>query len=93
MYQYSTERPKLFNEEGRVTFLKIRDHVANLVAQAGAVQMDKAISVVSRDSWLLLACVDRLVELGELAEVITQEDVAAQQRVFVAGIRFPGKWR
>jgi hypothetical protein len=34
------------------------------------------------DSWTMLACVDRLVELGEIREIV-QADVPGQYRVFV----------
>ncbi len=85
MYQYPTEKPKLFTEEGQVAFLKVRDHTHRLIAKAGAVQMDKAISVATGDSWLLLACVDRMVELGELVEWTSQGEVSVQHRVFAAG--------
>lgn len=44
--------------------------------------MGNIISGSSGDSWLLLACVDRLVELGELRE-IPQTHTAGQDRIFV----------
>lgn len=83
MYKYETEKSKLFTEEGQITFLKVRDHTHRLVAEAGAVRMDKAVNVACGDAWLLLACVDRMVELGELEEVTTQG--FGQHRVFVSG--------
>lgn len=86
MYKYEDYREFVLTEEGQRTFLKIRDHVANLLEQAGAVQMRKAISVIMGDSWERVACVDRLVELGELKE-ITRPGVVGQFRTFVK----PGK--
>jgi hypothetical protein len=35
------------------------------------------------DTWDMLACMDRLVELGEIREVTMNGDVAGQHRVFV----------
>jgi hypothetical protein len=83
MYNYQTEKSKIFTEDGQETFLKIRDKVQQLLKQSGAVMMQNAISGVTGDSWLHLACVDRLVELKEIRE-ITKENVSGQHRVFVA---------
>jgi hypothetical protein len=84
MYNYQTEKSKIFTEEGQTTFLKIRDKVQHLLKQSGAVMMQNAISGITGDSWIMLACVDRLVELKEIRE-ITQDNVIGQHRVFVAG--------
>jgi hypothetical protein len=83
MYNYQTEKSKIFTEDGQEMFLKIRDKVQHLLKQSGAVMMQNAISGVTGDSWMMLACVDRLVELKEIREV-TKENVAGQYRVFVA---------
>ena len=83
MYNYQTEKSKIFTEDGQETFLKVRDKVQQLLKQSGAVMMKNAISGVTGDSWMHLACVDRLVELKEIKE-ITQGNVAGQHRVFVA---------
>lgn len=82
MYRYEDLKPKLFTEEGSVLFIRIRDQVQKLLAEAGAVRLDKAIRGFSGDSWMMLACIDRLVELEELYEV-SRERVATQNRVFV----------
>jgi hypothetical protein len=81
MYSYETEKKKLFTESGQVMFLAIRDRVNSLLEQSGAVRMQEAIATTAGDSWEMLACVDRMVELGELHE-ITGKDVAGQHRVF-----------
>ena len=83
-YDYAVERPKLFTEEGQVLFLAIRDQAKKLVEYAGAVRSDKLLTAGCGDCWEKLACMDRLVELGELRE-ITGPDVVGQRRVFVAG--------
>ena len=82
-YDYVTLKPKLFTEEGQDLFVKIRDHVRRLLDQAGAVRMDNAISVGAGDSRLMLACVDRMVERGELDELTNPGQVPGQFRVFV----------
>ena len=83
MYNYETEKQRLFTEGGQVTFLKVRDQVKKLLAEAGAVRAQEAWKGVGGDSWITLACLDRLVELREIREL---SDVKApgQHRVFVA---------
>lgn len=82
-YNYQTERREIFTEDGQTTFLKIRDNVQSLLKKAGAVRMQEVMSCATGSSWTMIACVDRLVELGELRE-IQQPDCAGQHRVFVA---------
>jgi hypothetical protein len=83
MYRYETERETLFTDEGQRMLLKVRDFVEKTLKTAGAVRMQEAMSAAGTgSSWTMLACVDRLVELGEIRE-ITQVGVASQYRVFV----------
>lgn len=84
MYNYETERPKLFTEAGLVMFTRIRDWVKFALAATGAFRMQEALGAGTGDSWTLLACVDLLVERGEIAEVTKGTGVAGQHRVFVA---------
>ena len=84
VYSYTAERPFVFTEEGQVMFLKIRDKTKALFEQAGAARCQEIISGVCGSSWSMLACVDRLVELGEMREVTAADSVAGQHRVFVA---------
>lgn len=83
MYNYQEQRKNVFTEQGQEVFLKIRDCAKALLAQSGAFMMSHVLRVATGDSWLLLACVDRLVELGEIRE-ITTANVAGQHRVFVS---------
>lgn len=83
MYSYTELKPTIFTEKGQVRFLKIRDHATELLEDAGAFMLRNCISVVHGDSWERIACVDRLVELGEIKEV-TKHGVPWQLRVFVA---------
>lgn len=82
-YIYEEQRPQIFTEEGQVKFLAVRDRVKRLLKQAGAVKMWPALDECPGDSWLAMAFIDRLVELGEIKEV-TGDNVAGQDRVFVA---------
>lgn len=83
MYRYEEQRPQIFTEEGQVKFLAVRDRVKQLLQQSGAVKMYPALNECSGDTWLAMAFIDRLVELGEIREV-TDDSVAGQDRVFVA---------
>ena len=83
MYVYKDLKSRLFSDEGQRMLLKVRDFVQDALKKTGAVRMQEAIAAAGGgDSWTMLACVDRLVELGEIKEV-TDGDVAAQHRVFV----------
>jgi len=81
-YDYQKEREAIFTEDGQRMFLHIRDHVKRLLKEAGAVRMQEAIMGSTGDSWMMLACVDRLVELGEIREIAG--DVPGQDRIFVS---------
>jgi len=82
-YDYDKEKEWLFTDEGQRAFLKRRDLAQRLLEQAGAVRMNELL--LTGSAWSSMACVDRMVELGELKEV-TRPDVMAQYRVFVAGV-------
>lgn len=78
------QRANLFTDEGQKLFLLIRDKVHTLIAQSGAVRMQEIISSVSGDTWDMMACMDRLVELGELREVTQLNSCPAQHCVYVS---------
>lgn len=83
MYRYETERKEIFTDEGQRMFLRVRDFIDKTLKIAGAVRMEEVLMAAgSGSNWTMLACVDRLVELGEIRE-ITQSEVAGQLRVFV----------
>lgn len=87
MYEYEKEKQNIFTESGQILFLQIRDRAKALLKQSGAVRMQELMKESCGDSWHMLACVDRMVELGELRE-ITQDGVAGQFRVFVSAKEF-----
>jgi hypothetical protein len=85
MYEYAKERARLFTDEGLSMYCAIRDNVRRLLGVAGAVSMSAAMRDQTGDSWMMLACVDRMVEVGELVEVTRPSQVRGQDRVFVVG--------
>jgi hypothetical protein len=85
MYRYEDEKPKLLTDEGQRLFLKFRDDAIDVLGIAGAFRFD-AISKRSHyvmDDWLRLACVDRMIELGELRDV-TPPGTVGQHRIFIS---------
>ena len=77
MYKYETEKPFVFSEDGQVAFLQIRDKVQVLLKAGGAFAMGKVAN-----SWEQMACVDRLVELGEIRTINRGEQCQGQYRLF-----------
>ena len=78
-YDYKTEKPFVFTEDGQRMFLKIRDKCNSLQQIAGAFTIEKAVSDLGGSTWARLACIDRLVELGEFEYV--NKEVLAQFHV------------
>lgn len=83
MYKYEDLKPRIFTENAQVEFLKVRDNVQKLLSVSDSFTMSSALKGVYGDSWLQMAFVDRLVELGEIREV-SGSDVFGQYRVFVS---------
>lgn len=84
-YEYAVERARLFTEDGQVIFIKVRDRAQSLLREAGAFRMGIVLDGLSGDAWQLLACVDRLVELGEIHECTHPNLQAGQNRIFTDG--------
>lgn len=79
-YNYEDEKPKLFTEQNQEHFIHIRDKVLALLDKSGAIMMDNIMD--GGDTWLSLAFIDRMVEIGDLREV-ERPGCAGQHRVFV----------
>lgn len=69
MYNYQQLKPEIFKEENQQTFLEVLAEVEQLLKVAGAFKADRALP--TGDSWLGMAYIDRLVELGIIKEVPT----------------------
>lgn len=81
-YDYETERPWVFTDEGQRDLLRCRDRVFRLLEQAGSVRLQEGVRGLTGSSWHHLAIMDRLVEVGDLRE-IEQSNMPAQYRLFV----------
>ena len=82
-YNYIEQKKELFTDEGQRLFIKLRDHALALVQKSGAVRSQEIMSIGSGDSWTLLACIDRMVEIGDLIEVTKSDIVRGQNRIFI----------
>ena len=78
----------IYTKEGQRPFLDIRDKVNELFRTAGTLRMADITTYKEDDpaqvAWFQIACVDRLVELGEIEEITSfVGDVPPQNRVFI----------
>lgn len=83
-YKYAEQKDAIFEPCNQEKFLKIRDNTKHLLETSGCFMMGCVFNGVGGDAWFMMACVDRLVELGELKEV-TYGDCAGQHRIFRSG--------
>ncbi len=83
MYRYAEIKKQIFTEEGSIALLQLRDTACSMLKSAGAFKMGRVIGSTkcSGDTWLFMACIDRMVEMGEIVE-LTEDNVAGQDRVF-----------
>ncbi|MBW1888715.1 MAG: hypothetical protein JRI52_10275 [Deltaproteobacteria bacterium] len=81
MYNYEHQKQAIFTEEGQRMFLSIRDRAKQLMSNSQSATLWEIIKGHTGDSWDMVACVERLVEIGEIRE-ITQGDCDTQDRVF-----------
>lgn len=89
-YNYQQRRQDLFTEDGLTLFVAFRDQVQAALAATGAFRMGSLgmpPGIGACDGQDLHACVDMMIERGELHEV-TKSDVMGQNRVF----RKTGEW-
>ena len=77
-YDYNKEKHEVFKEENQKLFLAIRDQIQKKLKVSGAITQDKAIGlpdgIGAACSFTMLACIDRLVEIGELRKIENGRD-------------------
>ena len=84
MYNYQEQRHKVFLEKNQERFIKIRENVHSMLDSSGAFILENAI-IGTGDSFIGIACVDRLVEMGEIVEIPNPTRHRSQNKVFVRG--------
>jgi len=82
MYKYEDLKPELFLEENQVKFLRIRDKTHQLLKDQKFVEMGDIIQGINAGTWFSMACVDRLLEIGEIMERGQAEGTVGQHRIF-----------
>lgn len=81
MYNYPEVRPEIFTDSGRQKLEVIRQKVSQHLGNSPSITLVQAISGALGDTWVNMACVDRMVELGELEEIDVRAKIA-QDRTF-----------
>jgi hypothetical protein len=82
MYSYQDMRPQTLTDEGQRAVIKTRDRARMLCEMAGCCSLEALIYPLTGDTWLMLAVVDRVVELGDLRPVVETSTPAAHARLF-----------
>lgn len=87
-YDYKAEREYLFTDEGQRIFLAVRDKAFALLRVAGAVRL-YAIKpdIGCYTSFQIMACVERMIELGELRWVEKSEDGYLWQNSILVSVK------
>lgn len=81
-YDYKAEQPKLFTQDGIKVLLQVRDRTQMLLKSAGAFRELEALTGIGGDSWLLMACLDWLIEEGRIVRLA--RDCWSQYNVYAA---------
>lgn len=83
-YSYEQERAKVLAPERQDQFIHGRDRLLKAIEPTGAILWMKAMQFFNTgSSWTDMACVDRMVELGDLRRVHQNGRVSGQYEVFV----------
>jgi len=81
-YDYQTERPKLFTEDGVRTLMIAKKSIDYLLKLAGAVKYSSIkFGGLADGDWMQMAVCDYLIETQEIREITG--NVPGQHRVFV----------
>lgn len=83
-YDYATERPKLFTEDGVRMLRRIEANVRRLLAESGCFYAEAAFKGISGDGWEMLAALDWLIEEKIIRRVETPERRMGQYQIYEA---------
>lgn len=82
-YNYEEYKPNLLDKEELRRFLKVRDIVKDEIDSIGMVVMGAVMMRACGDTWKTMACVEMLVEIGEIVETTQKNVTWAQEREFI----------
>lgn len=85
MYNYAEERQWIFTDEGSRDFIKARDYTLKALKETGAFRVSEWLenSPIGGNSFHMLACIDRLVELKEIVCINENTAPKGQDRVYI----------
>lgn len=87
-YKYEECKPNLLDKKELRRFLEIRDIVKDEIDSVGMVVMGAVMMRATGDTWKSMACVEMLVEIGEIVETTQESGTLAQEREFVKGLYY-----
>lgn len=84
MYEYKNFKAQILTDKGQRLLISVYDTVSRFLNTSGAVSLGAILANTPEecDSWLKIACIDRLIEIGKIRE-LTPPGVHGQDRVFV----------
>jgi len=87
-YDYQREKGYTLTDEGSKEVIKLKNYIDNIIDKSGVMTAEACMEGCNcGTNWQQLACIDRLVEIGELFEVnLGYEELMGQARIFA-------KWR
>jgi len=83
IYNYEEYKPNLLDKEELRHFLKVRDIVKDEIDSVGMMVMGAVMIRACGDILKTMACVEMLVEIGEIIETTQKSETWAQEREFI----------
>lgn len=83
MYSYKKSKSDACDPDNQLLFLAVRDKAKELTKVSGVFKIRAITTSVEGDVDTTMACVDRLVELGEVVD-LTSEGTSQVNRVFAS---------
>ena len=85
MYEYEEEKPSLMTIDGQKAFLKNRDWVLKTLNKYGAFNEECALVEMPEviNSFFGIACLDRMIELGEIKRIKRPANYPNNYNIFV----------
>jgi len=83
IYNYEEYKPNLLDKKELRRFLEIRDIVKDEIDSVGMMVMGAVMMRALGDTWKTMACVEMLVEIGEIIETTQKSETWAQEREFI----------
>ena len=91
MYDYQKEKPYTFTDDGQRDLFKLRDFAKGKVGAFNSkyITGEDLLGMPNWnacETWKMMACIDRLVELGHLQVLQGYEALTWQGKIYTAGM-------